>query len=295
MIRQKGHKILVFGAYGLLGGSLSLYLRNNLPESKLYLHGSSSFAEITIEFKHTNLHQIAELVNYIQPTTIINLIAKTDVDACELDPDHAYFLNAQIVQSIATAAQDVDSYFIHISTDQIYSGPGPSVEANVNPINVYSASKLQGESYASIAKSCILRTNFCGKSLNNTRKSFSDWLISNSHTRCTYTLFDDIIFSPLSISALCELILDITLQNNLLGVFNAGSSNGISKADFGSQLVSKMRLDNSLYTITPFSSNNLIANRPFDMTMDSSLLSKMMNWNPPSMNATIESIVKDYC
>ena len=96
-------------------------------------------------------------------------------------------------------------HLIHISTDQVYSGNGPHLEINPNPVNVYGMTKLKGESIFDAMPSTVIRTNFFGKSLISKRKSFTDWLFNSVKAKESITVFNDVFFNPLSIRSLCSI------------------------------------------------------------------------------------------
>ena len=92
-------------------------------------------------------------------------------------------MRKNIVKNIVFAIKKIRSsnkiFFIHLSTDQVYSGKGPHNENMTNPINIYGKTKLEGEKVIDIANSCIIRTNFIGKSLTKDKKSLTDWIHSS--------------------------------------------------------------------------------------------------------------------
>jgi len=79
---------------------------------------------------------------------IINCGAYTAVDRAEEQRDLAFTINGEAPGIMATWARQHEAGFIQVSTDYIFSGEGntPYTEDMVpSPINVYGASKLQGE------------------------------------------------------------------------------------------------------------------------------------------------------
>jgi dTDP-4-dehydrorhamnose reductase len=78
----------------------------------------------------------------------MHLAAETDVDKCELEPDHAYLTNTIGTQNVALMCQKHDIEMVYISTIGVFYGdkPEPYTEFDEpNPINVYGRSKLEGE------------------------------------------------------------------------------------------------------------------------------------------------------
>ena len=184
-------------------------------------------------------------------------------------------------------------HLIHISTDQVYSGKGPHKENNISPLNVYGLSKYFSEIIANKCNSTILRINYVGRSESKNRLSLSDWLFRTLINQEEINLYDDIIFSPLFISDLCEII------NNILdcpneGTYNLGSFGSISKAKFGIKFAKGLGLKFNKAKIISYKDIKQSIIRPFDMSMDISKFEKQFNLKLPSIEETIQNVIDDY-
>jgi dTDP-4-dehydrorhamnose reductase len=94
--------------------------------------------------------QIAQHFAALRPEFVVHLAAETDVDVCELRPDHAYATNALATKHIALACQRHDVPLAYVSTAGVFDGEktDPHIEYDrPNPINVYGRSKLEGQRY----------------------------------------------------------------------------------------------------------------------------------------------------
>ncbi len=77
-----------------------------------------------------------------------NAAAATDVDRCEREPDWAFAVNAAAPEALARRCREAGGRFVHVSTDFVFSGAAsrPYRESDpTSPLNVYGASKLEGE------------------------------------------------------------------------------------------------------------------------------------------------------
>lgn len=94
---------------------------------------------------------VEKVFRSFRPDIVINTAAYTAVDAAEENEELAFRVNARGAENVAKAAELVGSRLIHISTDYVFDGrrssPYPP-DAPTNPINVYGASKLEGEKLA---------------------------------------------------------------------------------------------------------------------------------------------------
>jgi dTDP-4-dehydrorhamnose reductase len=230
-----------------------------------------------------------------RPDVIVNLAALTDVDACERDPHAAYLAHVRAVENVVAwiETRSRTTYFVQLSTDQVYDGPGPHREAEVTLRNYYAFSKFTGELVARQVPSAVLRTNFFGPSESPGRTSLSDWLVASLTRGAPITVFDDVCFSPLSMASLSRLIARV-VERRPSGIFNAGSTGGMSKADFAFELARVLDLPTASMTRGHSSTAALRARRPLDMRMDSSRLERACDVVPPSLSEELHSMQAAY-
>lgn len=106
---------------------------------------------------------IADLVERVAPSAIVNAAAYTAVDKAEDDADAAFRANAEAPDVLARACAARGIPFVHYSTDYVFDGRGtqPYREDDPTaPLGVYGASKLAGEDAIRSAggRHLILRT-----------------------------------------------------------------------------------------------------------------------------------------
>jgi dTDP-4-dehydrorhamnose reductase len=279
--------VLVTGARGLLGSSLVPYLKS--VHKQVVSVSRQAGTEICADF--AVLSQATRYLSQVKPDTIINLAALADVDACEDDKRAAFMANATIVKNITTWMNRAEHspHLVQISTDQLYDGPGPHNETPVTLTNVYAQSKYEGETAAAGVLSTILRTNFFGASQCANRFSISDWIVASLRSLKPITVFEDILFSPLSISTLVEAIATVVSRRQK-GTFNLGSTGGMSKADFAYALASDLGIPTDTMSRGISSSLKLKAYRPKDMRMNSTLFEDTFSVKLPTLQREIESM-----
>jgi dTDP-4-dehydrorhamnose reductase len=108
---------------------------------------------------------IRRTVAEIQPRIIVNPAAHTAVDKAESEPDKAWALNATAPAVLAEEAKKRGALLVHYSTDYVFDGSGNTPrqeDAPTGPLNVYGASKLEGEQAiaASGCRHLIFRTSW---------------------------------------------------------------------------------------------------------------------------------------
>ena len=108
---------------------------------------------------------IVATVRQARPQLIVNAGAYTAVDTAETERAAAFAMNARAPHVLAEEAKRLDAVLIHYSTDYVFDGLNttPYLEdAPAHPLNVYGASKLEGELAIeqSGAHAVILRTSW---------------------------------------------------------------------------------------------------------------------------------------
>jgi len=283
-------RILVTGGAGLLGSTL-------LPTLRACGHEVAMVARRDGDVR-ADLGVAAEArraVDATRPEVIVNLAANTSVDACERDPQAAYLANVRVVENLASAmrASPTPVHLIQISTDQVYDGPGPHREDAITLRNTYGFSKYAGELAALTVPATILRTNMFGRSRCGERTSLSDWLVAALRRGDPVTVFDDVRFSPLRLETLSVMIERVAVARHV-GVFNLGSSDGMSKADFAYALAAELDLPTGSMRRGRSDAAPLAARRPTDMCMDSARFAATFGIPLPSLQDEITHAKADY-
>ena len=284
--------ILITGSTGLLGSTLVPWLKSH--GKTIATHARQTNANYTADL--VNKGETFALLNKIQPSVIVNLVGLTSVEHCQDHANESYMVNTRTVENIVNwiAQANCNCHLIQISTDQVYDGTGIHTEDQVTITNNYAFSKYSGELASARVPSTILRTNFVGRSKIESRESLTDWVYNSLTNGKHVQVLQDVYFSPLSIQTLVKMI-QLVIENKPVGIFNLGSKNGMSKADFDFKFAEQLNLPTETMTrINSSQATFLKAYRPKDMRMDSSKFEKIMNIQLPTLMDQIESIAKEY-
>jgi len=290
--RSSNFKVLLLGSSGLLGSTLLPYLvsRGHLIITNSPVGGGLHQVDLSVP------NEANELLERIRPDTIVNLIGLTDVDHCETYPDKAYQSNVRILENIVGWIRHAKSpcHLIHISTDQIYDGPGPHLEQQVTLTNYYAFSKYAGELAALRVPCTILRTNFFGRSHCEKRASITDWLFRSLMNNDPIQVFSDVVFSPLSMATLIKMIESCMLKKPV-GVFNVGSHGGMSKADFAFSFAEELNLSSDIMKrIMTDQVTFLKTYRPKDMRMNPLKFENTLSVKLPNLADEIKLVAREY-
>jgi dTDP-4-dehydrorhamnose reductase len=287
-----GLKVLLLGSTGLLGSTLRPLLSTFGYEVTAHSRGEGALYQTDL----AHLKKTFELFDEIQPQVVVNLVGLTDVDLCEKSPNQAYLANVRVIENIADwiKKKNSDCHLIQISTDQVYDSVGLHNEDEVALKNYYAFSKYAGELAAMSVSSSILRTNFFGRSQCPKRTSLTDWLFSSLSNKESIQIFDDVLFNPLSMASLSEMI-GLVIQKKPLGVFNLGSHCGMSKADFAFAFAKELNLSPSAMVRASANQVSFLKTyRPKDMRMECSKFENTLDVKLPLLNDEIKRVAREY-
>lgn len=285
-------KILLLGSTGLLGSTLGPFLSTCGHE--VNLHGYTHDVQYSVNLndpKETN-----KLLENIKPEVIINLVGLTDVERCEAEPHQAYLANVRTIENIVNWIKlgRTKCYLVHVSTDHVYDGVSLHSELSVTLTNYYAFSKYAGELAAAYVPSTILRTNFFGRSQCARRNSLTDWIFRSLSKCAIIQVLDDVWFSPLSMDTLSEMI-ELVVKKRHAGVFNLGSHQGMSKADFAFSFAKELGLSTQTMTRTENDRiKSLKVYRPRDMRLDCSKFETVFGVRLPLLRDEIKRTAKEY-
>jgi dTDP-4-dehydrorhamnose reductase len=160
-----------------------------------------------------------------EPDIVVHAAAWTAVDACELDPDRAYAVNALGTRHVAEAARRCGAHLCYLSTDYVFEGTSghPYREWDrPGPRSVYGRSKLGGELEAGRSATIVRTSWVCGRKGANIVKTVLRLLDGGSPLR----FVDDQIGSPTIAHDLASVVVDLALARRpgIFHVTNQGST-----------------------------------------------------------------------
>ena len=225
-------KIAVTGGNGQLGKELQ-EMSSNYPQFEFYFLTREDMPIDQFDLVRTYFKTL-------QPAYCINCAAYTAVDKAEAEKDLAFLVNGEAVGVLAAICKEHDTKLIHISTDYVFNGEGtyPYTENfPTDPINVYGASKLQGEKDAiGFNPDCIvIRTSWVYSSFG---KNFVKTMMRLMNEKDEIRVVNDQIGSPTYAADLAEVILKIISNGKLTtgkwepGIFNFSNEGIITWYEF---------------------------------------------------------------
>lgn len=232
---MKDKKILLLGKNGQLGKSLN----SLLPSEGLIALGRA-------DCDLTNLDQLRKVLREHKPNIIVNAAGYTLVDQAGREESIAMRVNGEAVGVIAEETKNLGALLIHYSTDYVFDGEKEFAyveDDQVNPINVYGASKLTGEKAIEAVgpMALILRTSWIYSLL---AEDFVVKVLRWARQHKTMKIVDDQIGSPTWAVLLARLTQKVIQRENLpqlfedhKGIYHVGGKGMVSRYDWAREIL----------------------------------------------------------
>lgn len=292
-------RILITGATGMLGASLAKRFQKDYQ----VFATASSIANLDFieNFRMFDLasESFSELMDWSKPDMVIHCAALTNGNYCEQHPDEAFNINGIALRKISESVPK-NTHVIYISTDAVFANDKHNASESdcVNPENVYGKSKELGEFFLRDSEMdfTIVRTTIVGMNLNKNRQGFAEWIINSSRNNTDISLFDDVLFTPISIWNLADQLEYIVKNREQFAkqTFHIAGSQACTKYEFGMALLKALNLSSDKVKkgkITDFADR---AKRSIDQTLDCERFEHVSKNKLPTLEQTVEDLKNNY-
>lgn len=291
-----GQKILITGVSGLLGNNLAAYLREkNLVMGTYSSHPVSIPGVRTLGLNLLDYLETRALVTTFHPDVLINCASRTDVDLIEKEKEEAWQANVLTTRVLLDSLRDMETKFIHISTDSVYSGErGPYKEdMKTNPCNWYGETKLESERLVSMRDgSLILRTNLYGWNIQD-KQSLAEWFLKRFQNGQQIKGFSDARFSSIYTFLFADII-GKCVERGLKGTYNCACHDSWTKFEFGQRLADTFDLNPGHIVPVKISEAGLRARRGKNLSLDVTMLEQALGEKLPSMTESLHMFFQDW-
>ncbi len=279
-------RYLIIGA-GQLGSELVRQLKANGAGGLevFYTYRTKDPLGFGIKLDVTAFDLLEDLIIRLSPDVVINAVAMTDVDACEVDRALALKVNAEAVRHMVRAARVTGSYLVHVSTDYVFDGERGMYreEDEPNPINYYGLSKLLGEAYAlSYDDSLVVRTS----GVFSDDRGFPSYVLRQLRQRAEVKSFAG-YYSPISARLLAKAILRL-VELMRSGVIHVAGER-VSRYALAVEVVKANGLDPSLVREVE-SVSGWVARRPKDSSLDISRAKAILGFDFYSLGENLRQV-----
>lgn len=287
-------KVLVLGGNGMLGTQIVKDLSEEFEVSTIgRTKCINSKTHINIDINNSKELSTFLKANFFD--LIINTAAIIDHSACESNPVDCLKINA-LINKILLECSEESTRLIYISSDAVFSDftkerlPGSPTSAQ----STYGLSKELGEKILinsnKLRNYLIVRTTIIG--FNSNQKGYIEWIINSLKNGKQITLFDDVIFNPISIYKMSSIIKSLILRDKIKrNILHLNSSEKTTKYHFGHLLAQNLQLNAELINKGSLNDYNSKGNRCFNQFLDITG-NDYQEINLPTIQQTIDEIIK---
>ena len=266
--------VLVTGASGQLASCIKKF--SELEASIDWLFMDSSEIDITSKCDLEECFK-SKRIDYC-----INTAAYTNVEKAESEQEKAFKVNAEAVKNLAVICKKNGTVLIHISTDYVFDGRAyrPYSETDsTNPINVYGASKLNGENYIQeISKEYfIFRTSWLFSEFGH---NFYKTILKKAAENATLNITSAQTGTPTNANHLAQVILQLIKERNSdYGLYHFSNLGETTWFGFAKEI---LRVSNNLEKVRLNEDNTYktIAARPQYSVLDKQKLIEGLKFTP---------------
>jgi len=291
-------KTLITGVNGMLGSFVVQELLQR-PGLDVYGLGKSESNEWLdpehyFQLNLLDLESLEKLLGELSPDVIVHCAAEVNLDRCESDPAYADKIHRD-VSAVLAACDPATTRVIYVSTDSVFDGKQGNYteEDKTHPLNYYAMSKFHGEE--AVRKRgenyVILRTNIYGFKKNNGNSLF-EWIAKKLSAGEGITGFDDLLFNPLYVGQLAQVIGDL-IGNKYSGTLNAACDEFVSKYKFAVDIAHEFGWDESLVAKGNSDMFPAKLERPKNTTLNTSKLNTVVGY-VPSLKGGLQQLHKDF-
>ena len=281
-------RVLVFGANGQLGSAL------------MRLYPDQVFGLLRADVDLTSRNAVHSKVIELRPDAIINSAAFTDVDGAENDLETAMAVNGDAVATIAAVAGASDIPLVHVSTDYVFDGSGPSPhrpEDPTAPLNAYGLSKRAGEQAIAqtSVRAAILRTSWV---FSETGKNFAKTMLRLGETHDSLRVIDDQVGGPTPANDLAHatmaLARGLTAHSIAPDIYHFSGSPDVSWADFAQAIFLESNQKVEIERVSTAAYGQKIAQRPLNSRLDCASFTKATGLERPDWRLALKELVAQW-
>ncbi len=230
-------------------------------------------------------NNVTRAVLDVFPDVIINAAAISEPAKCDENPAASARINIHLPTTLARLSHHVSARFIHLSTDMVFDGRASHYrpDSPTNPTSEYGRQKLTAEKNvlrAAPETSVILRTTLLAGNSPGGRRSVHEKLFQAWANNQPTPLFADELRQPCLAENLAEATVEIAERSDLFGIFHWAGAEEISRYEIGRRILEHFKLPADLIQKTTLANNSAFANRPANLTLDTSHLTGKLKTRP---------------
>jgi dTDP-4-dehydrorhamnose reductase len=246
----------------------------------------------------SNIDAAVSSLRDLEFDALINCSSYHKTDEVERNAQHAFTINAHLVQRLSELAAEKHARFFHVSTDYVFGGQSQHSPLSENapkaPLNVYGASKAMGEDLALLTnnETIIVRVAslFGVAGASGKGGNFVETMLRLAKERGELRVVADQTMSPTSTLDVADAMIDMILAKAPPGIWHIVNSGAATWFEFAERIISDASIKARLIPITTEQFPTPAA-RPRYSALDNAKLSKAIHAMRSWQDALIDYLV----
>ena len=281
-------RILVLGAYGMLGHRLMRGLSNEFDVTGTCRHERDDVPESLVARERlidgvdaSDLASVKAAITSSRADAVINCIGIIKQSPLAKDPIVSISVNSLFPHQVAAICHEHGVRMIHFSTDCVFSGKkgNYSLEDQSDAEDLYGKSKSLGE--PSGAGVVTLRSSIIGRELG-TRSGLVEWFASQQGMKVKG--YQEAFFTGFTTREMTEVVRTVLRRDEAQGLWQV-ASNKISKHDLLTMIKEELRLE---VEIIP---DRQVHN---DRSLDGSAFAHEFSYRPPTWKKMARGLAEEW-
>jgi len=284
-------KVLITGANGFLGYYLVEQLlakkfsviATGKGDCRLPFNDDTNFQWLSMDF--TDPFSIHDVFEKTKPGVVVHAGAMSKPDECELDQMKAYLVNVEGTVQLLINSEELQSFFIFLSTDFVFDGATGmyNEEDEPRPVNYYGRTKLEAEEavreyehdWAIVRTVLVYGKNHSGH--NSILKIVKEKLEKGEE----YNVVDDQVRTPTYVEDLAKGIVSI-IEKKATGIFHLSGKDILTPFQMAMKTAEHLHFDSSVIKKVTAASFTQPARRPLKTGFIIDKAKKELGYEPVS-------------
>jgi len=230
---------------------------------------------------------VVKLLIAEKPQAVIHCAALADIAPCAALPRLAESVNSLASGELAAACTLAGTRLVHVSTDQVFDGShGLWKETDATPpLHDSGHSKVLGE--MAVDERCpdavIVRPGLMTGKAPAGRRSSTSLLLDTLARGGRPRMFTDEVRSPIAVGDVARALVDLAERPELVGLFHCGGPEPLTRLELARREAVAAGLDPEAIEGTTRAEAGVGADRPADLSLDSSRLVALLGWTPRTL------------
>ncbi|KQC04385.1 MAG: hypothetical protein APR53_03300 [Methanoculleus sp. SDB] len=284
--------ILITGASGFVGSAIIRHIGNHPGWNVIGTsRRSHDYTDIVADL--TDKGAVAALSRACSPDVIVHTAAMAKTDICEKNREECHNANVSSTKNLIEAFPE--SKFIFFSTYAVYNTEEGNCDesCSTNPTNYYIETKIEAENYVrGRAGHIIFRPSviFGYTPFTRATQNYFMQLLDMVQSKKVMRSPADQYFNPVLVNVVADIVMR-SIEENISGTYNIGSTENISKYDFNRMIMERFHFE--MRYLRPIESKNLAVSRPDNGTVSSSAIQHILSYRIPPLAEMVHFLYEE--